>query len=108
MSKKTLHLTLKKEWFEMIASGEKKEEYRELKEYWRNRLWEFPKVPSNNARHFDTIIFRNGYGKNAPEMEVECEGISIGYGKGKWGAEPNVKYYIISLGSVLYTKNYRK
>lgn len=35
---KTLHLTLKKKWFEMIASGEKKEEYRDIKPYWLNRL----------------------------------------------------------------------
>ena len=27
---KTLHLNLKKQWFDMILSGEKKEEYREL------------------------------------------------------------------------------
>ena len=27
---KILHLTLKKKWFDMIASGEKKEEYREM------------------------------------------------------------------------------
>ena len=27
---KTLHLVLKSKWYDMIASGEKKEEYREL------------------------------------------------------------------------------
>ena len=29
---KTLTLSLKKQWFDMIKSGEKKEEYREIKE----------------------------------------------------------------------------
>jgi len=29
-----LRLTIKKEWFDMIQSGEKKEEYREIKPYW--------------------------------------------------------------------------
>jgi hypothetical protein len=38
MSYKTLHLTLKKKWYDMIASGEKKEEYRELSFYWIKRL----------------------------------------------------------------------
>lgn len=33
-----LDLTLKKEWYEMIESGIKKEEYREVKPYWCNRL----------------------------------------------------------------------
>jgi len=28
-----LHLTLKKNWFDLILSGEKKEEYREIKPY---------------------------------------------------------------------------
>lgn len=35
---KTLHLNLKKKWFDMIASGEKPEEYRELSDYWINRF----------------------------------------------------------------------
>ena len=29
----TLHLTLKKQWFDMILSGEKTEEYRDIKPY---------------------------------------------------------------------------
>ena len=35
---KILHLVLKKKWYEMQESGEKTEEYRELTEYWRERL----------------------------------------------------------------------
>lgn len=35
---KILHLTLKKKWFDMILSGEKKEEYRDTKEFWLRRL----------------------------------------------------------------------
>ena len=34
----TLHLTLKKKWFDLILSGEKKEEYREIKDYWCKRF----------------------------------------------------------------------
>lgn len=33
-----LVLPIKKKWFYMIASGQKKEEYREVKEYWTKRL----------------------------------------------------------------------
>ena len=29
-----LHLTLKKNWFDMIASSKKPEEYRKIKEHW--------------------------------------------------------------------------
>ena len=35
---KTLHLVLKRKWWDMIASGEKKEEYREANKYWAKRL----------------------------------------------------------------------
>lgn len=36
---KTLHLNLKKKWFDMILSSEKKEEYREIKPFWENRFF---------------------------------------------------------------------
>ncbi len=35
---KTLHLNLKRKWFDMILSGEKREEYRSITEYWARRL----------------------------------------------------------------------
>ena len=33
-----LTLPIKKKWFDMILSGEKKEEYRELKPYYKSRF----------------------------------------------------------------------
>ena len=35
---KTLDLVLKKKWYDMIDSGVKTEEYREIKPFWANRL----------------------------------------------------------------------
>ena len=35
---KILDLVLKKEWFDMIKNGNKREEYREIKPYWTKRL----------------------------------------------------------------------
>lgn len=114
---KCLHLTLNRRWFDLIASGEKKEEYRELKEYWANRLiwdqfsWDFKNWQSHIAaapdlffNHFDTIVFKNGYSKKSPIMEVEFNGIRIGKGQSKWGA-PDCDVFIISLGNIL-TLNY--
>ena len=37
---KTLDLVLKRKWYDMIASGEKTEEYREIKPYWIMRMME--------------------------------------------------------------------
>ena len=34
MQKYVLKLVVKKKWFDMIVSGEKTEEYREIKPYW--------------------------------------------------------------------------
>ena len=65
--KKILHLTLKKEWFDEIAMGKKKSEYREDKPYWRKRL-----IGSDGIfKQFDEVHFRNGYSKNSPFMRVE-------------------------------------
>jgi len=85
-----LHLTLKKKWFDMIASGEKKEEYREIKPYWNNRL----------NKEFKFVQFRNGYSKDAPTIKIECRGIKVDLGVTDWGA-PNEPVYCILLGDII-------
>jgi hypothetical protein len=111
---KTLHLTLKKQWFDLIASGEKTEEYREVKLYWIRRLvQEFGHPHScadfnfeylgflysmDEAVHFDTVEFKNGYSRNAPMMRFKVRDITIDLGKEKWGAEPGKQYFVIKLG----------
>lgn len=92
-----LHLTLKKEWFDLIASGEKKEEYREIKSYWLKRFTD----QGSSFRHWDIVAFRNGYAKESPIIYCVFKGIEIGTGNPKWGAEPNKDYFIIKLGKLL-------
>lgn len=93
---KILHLTLKKKWFDMILSGEKKEEYREFKEYWKKRLdWYNP-----NGYFINKIKFINGYGNNRPWFIVELERIQTGTGFIKWGA-PAGECFILKLGKIL-------
>jgi len=97
---KVLHLTLKKKWFDMIASGEKKEEYRELKGYWGSRLCNNPKQWLDGFLDFDYIHFSNGY--NRPKtINVKCEGIDFGFGSAEWGAEPDKEYFVIKLGEII-------
>ncbi len=116
-----LTLTLKKCWFDMILSGEKTDEYREIKWYWIKRLVtethlqdfrtakHINEVKDNNQNEFfkqiDYIRFRNGYSKTAPEMIIEFKGITIDYGVPKWGAEIGELYFVISLGKILKTTN---
>jgi ASC-1-like (ASCH) protein len=68
---KILHLTLMKKWFDLIKSGEKKVEYREIKPYWTKRLFDKEGKPIK----YDFILFRNGYSKDSPKMMVEFLGI---------------------------------
>lgn len=90
---KTLHLSLKAKWYEMIESGEKKEEYREIKPYWIKRLG----VEGNliGFKHYDVVKFSFGYTKRT--MLFEVASISRGIGNPEWGA-PNCEVIIIKLG----------
>jgi len=103
MGQKILHLTLSKNWFDMILSGEKTDEYREIKPYWIKRLM----VGPDEFKEFDIIRFKNGYSKNCPQFDIEFKGIRIGYGNQRWGATPNRKYFVIELGKI-YQKEYEK
>lgn len=96
-----LHLTLKKKWFDMILSGEKKFEYRELKPYWRKRFVIEGTHPPITVSNFDHILFRNGYSNQSPKMIVELNGISIGFGKPEIGGDPNNLQFVLSLGEVV-------
>jgi len=97
---KILHLTLKKKWFDMILSGEKKEEYREIKPYWTKRLM----CVSPSYTH---IKFINGYGRDRPSFVIEKRSIFVGYGRKSWGAPEGTEVYVLRLGNVL-TKEYLK
>jgi hypothetical protein len=84
-----LHLTLKKQWFDMIASGVKREEYRERKPYWNKRL----------SKHYDIVQFRNGYRKDSPTMRFEIKEVLTSLGIVEWGAPVAEIVYIIRLGN---------
>lgn len=51
-----LILPIKKKWFDMIKSGQKKEEYREIKPYYDSRFFNIYK--RKNTTYF-YVIFRN-------------------------------------------------
>ena len=95
----TLHLTIKKKWFDMILSGEKIEEYRDIKPYYNIRLI---------GREYDSVVFRNGYARDAPSLTIELKTIRFGTGKPEWGAEEGKTYFVLSLGKIIDTKNIDK
>ena len=93
-NKKVLTLTVSKEWFGMIVSGEKNEEYRVIKPYWASRLvnqqaesgevlfdefGDYCRVIGKlEYKPYTHVLFINGYRKDSPRIEKEIESITIG------------------------------
>lgn len=111
-----LTLPIKKKWFDMILSGEKKEEYREIKPYYISRFSNMFKLPKSSATdliidvlevcgeiYLGKIIFRNGYSKNSPSFIAECT-LSAGTGKEEWGAEKDKQYFVLKVHEILERK----
>lgn len=94
---KILHLTVKKKWFDLIASGEKTVEYREIKPYWVKRLLDSEIKP----KHFDIVRFRNGYAANAREMDVEFKGLIYSMDKVEGVASAAGFVFAIKLGKII-------
>lgn len=93
-----LILPIKKKWFDMILSGEKLEEYREIKTYYRTRLFSkgFLDSEGNPTDRQEWILFRNGYSKSSPSFIAYCQ-LSIKEGNPEWGATPNERYYTFQI-----------
>ena len=89
-----LILPIKKKWFDMILSGENKEEYREIKPYYDSRLLGFY---TDKMEH--EIFLRNGYGNDKPTIKCKIK-VVTGTGKAEWGAEPYKMYYVLKILSV--------
>ena len=87
-----LQLNLVRIYFDQIAAGTKKKEFRRCTPYWATRL---------AGRKYREIHFRNGYATKAPWLRVEFKGVSK-QGRGQ-SAE-----YVIRLGKVLRFGNYRR
>jgi ASC-1-like (ASCH) protein len=96
---KILHLTLKKKYFDLIASGEKKEEYREYTPYWFSRLYD---SAVQTYKKFDIICFKNGYKKKSPTIFIECKGITSKSGEliDSDYVDENSYYFVIYLGNI--------
>lgn len=119
---KTLHLPLKKEWYNMIESLIKPEEYRGITAYWIVRFFRDEngrKITKLTAsflasnletlkwwiesgklvfKPFDFVKFSYGYTRRT--MTFDIKEIVIGKGNPEWGA-PEENVFIIKLGNRL-------
>lgn len=99
MANSTLWLPLKKQWFDMIRSGEKLEEYRDITPYWNARLIRHSDTPPGNTfRRFALVTFGLGYRPDTPDGRTRhtchCYGITIGKGRREWGASGKRQFII--------------
>jgi hypothetical protein len=101
-----LKLVLKRKWYDMIASGEKREEYRESKSHWWTRIgrWMAGSVPDGDGFGvmFMVVAFSLGYKK--ADMFFIADAVLYPDAKypertchPEWG-EPDFPHYVIKLG----------
>lgn len=121
----TLRLTLNKKWFDLVKSGEKEEEYREIKPHWIKRFSSqnftlkdyrsgaaeelILKNPNywaeKKMKLFDFVEFTNGYSNSSPKITLEFKRIEIRTGISEWGAIRGTKYFVILLGKEVSRQN---
>lgn len=89
---KTLFVTIKRTYFDQIASGEKKKEYRLQTPYWEKKLID---------RNYDSIIFQAGYSKTAPRMTVEYLGYQRENITHPFFGNESVNVFAINLGKII-------
>ncbi len=100
---KKLNLTLTRHWFNKILAGEKKSEYREVKEHWNRRF-------SKGVGCYSSVVFINGYSSDSPRMELVITYMEIVDGslhqpENGEPLENNKFYYKINLGELISSSN---
>lgn len=63
---RVLTINIQKKWFDLIFSGEKKEEYHDIKDYWGTRLLDFKEETEYAV--FDELL--NDFKNIAPDCEA--------------------------------------
>lgn len=91
-----LSLVLKGKWYDMIASGEKREEYRDDKPYWNTRISRWFNEGMAKVHH--VVAFSRGYAR--PTMFFRVDALTRVPRRTNylvWG-EPTSSHWVIGLG----------
>ena len=82
-------LTIRQRWLDTIMSGEKREEYREIKPY-------YDRIFGQRLGMAMTVRFRAGYRPDSPIIETVVKP-RIGGGRVCWGAQEEHQYYVLEI-----------
>ncbi len=107
-----LTLPIKAGWYHMILHGYKKEEYRDIKQYYTIKFKKLFRCESlsqeefvslieenNDGKFTSDIILRNGFSSDSPSAQVNIT-LTAGEGNPDWGAEKGVRYYILTINDI--------
>ena len=104
-----LVLPIKMKWYDMILSGEKKEEYRSYSPYWIKRFYNAGVMELVHAAgdwckakpctHI-LVKFRNGYSANSRSFVAEVR-LVVGLGKQQWGAKEGERYLVLKIVKIM-------
>lgn len=101
----------------MIVSGEKKEEYREVSDYWTKRFVhllgeseDHAKIVLDNLKAGRVskeceVMLQNGYSQDGSPQAIAVVTISIGKGIAEWGAAENTEYFVLKIKELKEIKN---
>lgn len=68
-----LTIVIKAGWFDKLASGQTKIERRNITPFWTSRLYD----KKGKERHYDEVLFINGYNKKSRQLLTEFKGFTI-------------------------------
>ena len=101
-----LHIPIKREFFDAILAGTKKEEYRDFSPFWISRLATVnERGEVDGFREYDFVRFRNGYNPNSPVMDVAFKKTIIEEFTDVPEDSEHRFCFAIVLGEVLQTEN---
>lgn len=101
-----LNLTIKRRWFDMIASGEKCEEYRDIGNRYVEGAYHWF---SHHLLGDDTVmVLRNGYRMDSPALAVRIVRLSFRQSAvhPQWGEPTDSKHYVISFDKIVARGTY--
>ena len=126
---KNLFIIVSKQWFDMIKSGIKTEDYRDIKPFWLVRAIECRGIPKStkegmceslkedtsaakrnfnngycNNRKYETVTIKNGYSEGSPTIVMKFEGIEIKKPVKEWSEgkfDPDKLVFAIKIGKTI-------